>query len=217
MLAPAFRKLLEILLIKAENIPGINFAESVVDSMPIVVASGKRQKSAKVARESCAAGYCASKDMHYYGMKIHSLNFKRPNALPVPETFQITDAATHDLTAMKYVFRELHNRIIYADKAYIDRDLQAELTKNNVQICTPHKKRKGETEWETQFFHAGNTLWSSAVSSMRQPIESFFNWLDDRLGIQHASKVRSDIGLWVFIFVRLSAAILLLSDYAAAF
>jgi len=46
---------------------------------------------------------------------------------------------------------------------------------------------------------------------MRQPIESLFSWINEKTGIQRASKVRSYQGLLVHAFGRLAAAILLLA------
>jgi hypothetical protein len=46
---------------------------------------------------------------------------------------------------------------------------------------------------------------------VRQPIESLFNWIDEKTGIQEASKVRSVEGLMVHAFGRLAAAMLLLA------
>ena len=45
---------------------------------------------------------------------------------------------------------------------------------------------------------------------MRQPIESLFNWIEEKTGIQCASKVRSYQGLLVHVFGRLAAAMYLL-------
>ncbi len=59
----------------------------------------------------------------------------------------------------------------------------------------------------THFLHAQRKLLSSAVSSVRQVIETFFSWLDERFDLQHASKVRSSAGFYVFVLSRLSAAI----------
>jgi len=55
---------------------------------------------------------------------------------------------------------------------------------------------------------AANKLYSSAVSKVRQPIESFFNWLIEKTNIQNASKVRSTNGLWFHCFGKLLVACL---------
>jgi hypothetical protein len=48
---------------------------------------------------------------------------------------------------------------------------------------------------------------STAVSRLRQPIESLVNWLEEKTGIERASKVRSYNGLMVHVFGRLAAAL----------
>jgi len=52
---------------------------------------------------------------------------------------------------------------------------------------------------------------STSVSRVRQPIESLFNWIQEKTHIQVASKVRSSKGLIVHIFGRLAAALFLLA------
>ena len=44
------------------------------------------------------------------------------------------------------------------------------------------------------------------VSKIRQPIESLFNWPNEKTGIQKASKVRSANDLMAHIFGRLAAS-----------
>jgi hypothetical protein len=44
---------------------------------------------------------------------------------------------------------------------------------------------------------------------MRHPIESLFNWINEKTGTQQASKVRSYQWLLVHAFSRLAAAMLL--------
>lgn len=46
---------------------------------------------------------------------------------------------------------------------------------------------------------------------MRQPIESLFSWIDEKTGIQQASKGRSCQGLLVHVFGRLAGAMLILA------
>ncbi|PSQ75421.1 MAG: hypothetical protein BRD33_04190 [Bacteroidetes bacterium QH_6_63_17] len=58
---------------------------------------------------------------------------------------------------------------------------------------------------------AADKLFSEAVSRIRQPIESLFNWTGEKTGIQRASKVRWYQGLLVHAFGRLAAAMLLLA------
>jgi hypothetical protein len=59
---------------------------------------------------------------------------------------------------------------------------------------------------------SADKLLSNAISSIRQPIESFFNWLEQKTSIQMASKVRSLAGLMVHVFGRIAAALYCLAN-----
>lgn len=59
-----------------------------------------------------------------------------------------------------------------------------------MEILTPVKWIKGESEQEKHHKQAYNDLFSNVVSKVRQPIESFFNWLNEKTNIQRAIKVR---------------------------
>ena len=53
---------------------------------------------------------------------------------------------------------------------------------------------------------AADDLFSTAVSRIRQPVESMFNWLIEKADIQKASKVRSTKSLLIHAFGRLAVA-----------
>ena len=71
---------------------------------------------------------------------------------------------------------------------------------------TPVKAVKGECQEIENRDKASNDLYSAAVSQVRQPIESFFNWLIQKTDIQRASKVRSTKGLLVHLFGKIASA-----------
>lgn len=73
-------------------------------------------------------------------------------------------------------------------------------------MLTPIKDIKVQTELERQRNQVFNDLFSTAVSKIRQPIESLFNWLIEKTKIQTVSKVRSTKGLLTFVFGRIAAA-----------
>ncbi len=79
----------------------------------------------------------------------------------------------------------------------------------NSEILTPVKAIKGQSQETRQRDKAANDLFSKAVSSVRQPIESLFNWLIENTDIQRASKVRSTNGLLVHVFGRIAAAFII--------
>jgi hypothetical protein len=172
----------------------------LIDSFPLVMAKAKRSSKAKVANEFANKGYCASKGFWYYGVKVHILGLKREKTLPLPEFVGLTPASEHDLNAFRQISPLLENSEIFADLAYMD-ELEKQLLKERgSQIFTPVKKKKGQKSLE--MFDA---LFSTAVSRVRQPIESLFNWIQEKTNIQTASKVRSYEGLMVHAFGRLAA------------
>lgn len=178
----------------------------LIDSMPIIMAKEKRSSTAKVAPELANKGYCSSKDCYYYGVKIHLLGFSCPGTLPLPDYIGVTPASNHDLTVFQQITPYLQDSQIYADKAYLDSLEREILSQQNVQIYTPVKKKKGQDK-----LYLFEQLWSTSVSRVRQPIESLFNWIQEKTNIQVASKVRSSKGLMVHVFGRLAAALFLLA------
>jgi len=200
-----FPLLVSILLQDAEQ-QGISLNISLIDSMPIITCSGKRR--GVVAPQLTDKGYCSTKKLHYFGAKLHGIAFHRDKQLPMPEYFGLSVASEHDLNAVREILTQLVHRKIYADKAYANKDLHQFLKKEfGIQVFTPVKLIKGQTEQQRQFAFAADKLFSSAVSKIRQPIESLFNWLIEKTQIQRASKVRSANGLIVHVFGKIAAAV----------
>jgi hypothetical protein len=182
---------------------------SLLDSLPIITCSGKR--SGKVAKEITDKGFCSTKNMYYYGLKLHALGYRRPKQLPFPEQFLLTPASENDLNLFRQAWGEIENRTFYGDKIYHDEDYFENAYKNQHAIMlTPVKGIKGQAENIKKRDKAANDLFSTAVSKVRQPIESLFNWLIEKTDIQRASKVRSTKGLMVHVFGRIAAAYIFL-------
>jgi len=174
----------------------------LMDAMPIYMAKAKRSNRAKVAPELADKGYCSSKDEYYYGVKLHVVGFDRDGAIPIPSCIGLSPASTHDLQAFREIEREFSNCDIFGDNAYSDSDLFKTLTARGVCLATPVKRKKGQKALDS-----ADKMYSAAVSSIRQPIESFFNWLQEKTKIQRASKVRSTKGLLTHVFGKVAAGL----------
>ena len=189
--------------------PNDNFsADSLIDSFPVMLARGKNSKSCRTARDLASFGYCASKDIYYYGGRLHNLAIRRFKTLPLPTAVFISQASTHDLTAFKQSAPPVLTQNLFADKAYADHELQLLLGSKGVNLLTPPKKKKGDLP---QFYEP---LWSKFVSRFKQPIESFFKWLNDKTTYQDASRVRSNKGLLLHCYGKFAFACLLLCFYS---
>jgi len=207
-LSEAFRLLTESLL-QTHQPSDCFMHESLLDSLPVITCSGKRV--GKVATELTEKGYCSTKSMFYYGIKLHALAFRRENQLPFPEQLLITAASENDLNVFRNAWSNIDNRTFFGDKIYHDHDFFERLyVTQNAVMLTPVKAIKGQSEWEKQHDRAANDLFSKAVSRVRQPIEGWFNWLIEKTDFQRASKVRSAKGLLVHVFGKLAAAFIYL-------
>lgn len=195
-------------MLLAENQPPqCSATESLVDSLPIVTCSGKRQ--GKVATELTAKGYCSTKDMYYYGLRLHAVGWRRKGTLPWVESLVVSSAAANDLSIFKENWSEVENRVFYGDKIYHNEGWFAEFYRHHhSEMLTPVKAVKAMPMALKQRDKAANDLYSRTVSAVRQPIESWFNWLNEKTAIQIASKVRSTKGLLVHIFGKIAAAFL---------
>jgi hypothetical protein len=184
---------------------GCSTDESISDSLPIITCSAKR--SGKVATELTDKGFCSTKGMYYYGVKLHALAFHNKGHLPFPEQLLVTPASENDLNVFRNAWSNIEDRTFYGDKIYLDKDFFSDFaTSKNSIMLTPVKRIKNQSTWEKQFDRAANDLFSTAVSKVRQPIESLFNWLIEKTDFQRASKVRSTKGLIVHVFGKIAAA-----------
>jgi len=184
---------------------GIDFSQIdyILDSMPVIVAKESRSNTAVTAGEICNKGYCSSKGEYYYGVKLHALVQKQYQALPNLFAAWVTPASEADLPAARQNLDFIGDINIFADKAYSSKKWKAELVCKNVTVVTPAKIIKGQSNLKD-----GEKLINSVISSLRQPIESFFAWLQSKTNIQSASKVRSVNGLLSFIFARIASIFL---------
>lgn len=174
----------------------------VVDSLPIILSKGSRAFKSKTAKNICNKGYCASKDLHYYGVKFHLFADRNEHKLAIPRHLSITKASVHDLTAVRNYLNEFEGHKVLGDKAYSDKALKNELYKKGVELHTPVKLSRSKKSLDE-----AEKLYSEIVSSVRQSIEIFFNWIIEKTNIQKASKVRSENGLMKHIFGRFAAAL----------
>jgi hypothetical protein len=114
--------------------------------------------------------------MYYYGLKLHTLGFRRISQLPFPGQFLLTPASENDLNLFRQAWRGIENRVFYGDKIYHDGDYFENAFKNqNSIMLTPVKGIKRQSENIRLWDKAANDLFPTAVSRVRQPTESLFN------------------------------------------
>lgn len=116
---------------------------SVIDSMPIITCAGKC-KIGKVAPEIATKGYCSTKNMYYFGLKLHTLAFRREGVIPFPEMIILSLAEENDLTVLKReAANYLINRDILADKIYSDLLLGKRTARTRANYADSRQRQKG--------------------------------------------------------------------------
>ncbi len=149
-------------------------------------------------------GYCAAKKTHFHGVRLHSVAQRRSGKLPLPNLIWLREAATHDLQSVREQAIRLPDSTLFGDKAYLDSNLKLLLEEQHTRLSTPIKKPQGKELSALEKSH------NRMVNRLRQPIESLFNWLNEKTHIQTASKVRSTASLMVHCFGKLAFAVFLL-------
>ena len=207
-LAPAFELLVEELLTSLHRqIQSTD--DRLIDSVPVMLARATRANRARVAPELADTGFCATKQMHYRGVKLHVIAARRSRRLPLPERIHLSKASQHDLAAL----RELSPRMpansgLFADKAYYHAATQAEFKERGSFLVASYKRHRHEPQTHVPM------LYNRFVSAIRQPLESLFGWFIQTTDLQDASRVRSSQGLKVHCYGKLAVACLLLALYS---
>jgi hypothetical protein len=113
-------------------------------------------------------------------------------------------ASHHDSKAFIGQQPELPATELFGDLAYPTPEIGSHLKEQQTRLIAPKKKPKGK-ELTTE-----ENYYNRLVRSIRQPIESLFNWIEEKTGIQRASKVRSTDALMLHCWGKLAVAFFLL-------
>jgi hypothetical protein len=96
--------------------------------------------------------------------------------LPHPEQILFTPTSVNDITVYKQAWSTIENRTFFRDKINIEHKLNhLMILKQNSELYTPVKAVKGIPDTTKKRLKAEDDFFSTAVSRIRQPIESIFN------------------------------------------
>ena len=178
--------------------------DHLIDSFPVMLARHGHAYTGKVARELADVGYCAAKKTYFHGLRLHCIAMKRFGCLPSPSQIWLCAASHHDLTAAKEQHLELPGTPLIADLAYTEAEFELSLNRQNSHLLVGRKKPKG------QELTAFDKYFNRLISKFRQPVESLFNWINEKTDLQTASKVRSTEALMLHCWGKLAVAFFLL-------
>jgi Transposase DDE domain len=178
--------------------------DHLVDSLPVMLARHSHSYRARVGRDVADIGYCAAKKTRFHGVRLHCIAQRRTGRLPLPTQVWLCAASHHDSKAFINRQPEIASTELFGDLAYPTQEIISHLKEQQTRLVAPIKKPKGKE------LTTGESYYNRLVRSIRQPIESLFNWIEDKTGIQRASKVRSTDALMIHCWGKLAVAFFLL-------
>jgi hypothetical protein len=178
--------------------------DHLVDSLPVMLARHGHSYGARVARELADIGYCAAKKTRFHGLRLHCIAQRRAGRLPLPAQVWLCAASRHDSKAFIGQQPSIASTELFGDLAYPTPQIISHLKEQGARLIAPIKKPKG-TE-----LSSAESYYNRLVRRIRQPIESLFNWIEEKTGIQRASKVRSTDALLLHCWGKLAVAFFLL-------
>jgi len=178
--------------------------DHLVDSLPVMLARHGHSYRARVGCEIADIGFCAAKKTRFHGVRLHCIAQRRVGRLPLPGQVWLCAASHHDSKAFIQQQPELLPTELFGDLAYPTPEIISHLREQQARLVAPQKKPKGQELTDDQKYY--NRL----VRRIRQPVESLFNWVEEKTGIQRASKVRSTDALIIHCWGKLAVAFLLL-------
>jgi hypothetical protein len=181
--------------------------DHLVDSLPVMLAQHGYSYGARVGREVADVGYCAAKKTRFHGVRLHLIAQRRTGRLPLPAQVWLCAASHHDSKAFIEQQPEIANTELFADLAYPTPQIISHLQAQQTRLIAPRKKPKRKELTNDERYY--NRL----VRRIRQPVESLFNWIQEKTQIQRASKVRSTDALMIHCWGKLAVAFFLLVFY----
>jgi|SRR5215213_899229 len=200
-LEPSFQTFGAVLSSTLDATPEI---DHLVDSLPVMLAQHGHSYRALVGREVADVGYCAAKKMRFHGVRLHCIAQRRTGRLPMPNQVWLCAASHHDSKAFIEQQPEIMTTELFADLAYPTPGIINHLKEQQTRLISPQKKPKGQELTNDEKYY--NRL----MRRIRQPIESLFNWIQEKTQIQRASKVRSTDALMIHCWGKLAVAFFLL-------
>ena len=179
--------------------------DHLVDSFPVMLARHGHSYRARVGREFADIGFCAAKKTRFHGVRLHCIAQRRGGRLPLPSQVWLCAASHHDSQAFIRQQPVVPPTELFGDLAYPTPEIMQHLAEEQTRLIAPRKKPKGKELTEAENYY--NRL----VRSIRQPVESLFNWIEEKTGIQRASKVRSTDALMIHCWGKLAVAFFLLA------
>ncbi|MFC6253345.1 IS982 family transposase [Secundilactobacillus hailunensis] len=152
----------------------------IIDSAPITLVSARRSNQAKVLRAIACKGYNATKQLYYYGFKLHAVMDNAGYFV----SWELTPANIDDRKSVEELLREAPAHQVLADGGYLSRTLQKRLKSQEINFWFPLRKNMRKS----------GQVNSAFLKNQRRHIETGFNNLNIVGHFEHP-RTRTLIGL----------------------
>lgn len=170
-----------------------NQREYLLDTKPIPVVGYKRSKRHSDFAETADYGYCASRNMKYFGYKLVMISTKDG----VPAAYELVAANTDERQAADTVLCNIWGSDIFADKGFIGEEWQAShADAQGNQIWTP-KRANQKIQNPVEF-----DRW---LNALRERIEGAFNELQNTgRNLEHLLR-KTVVGLTTHVIAKVAS------------
>jgi hypothetical protein len=168
----------------------------LIDTKPIPVVGYKRSKKRSAFAGSATFGYCASRNLHYFGYKLVMITTL--DGLPI--VYDLVPANTDERTAAEAVLDYVSYVEILGDKGFLGAEWQAQmLQQTHNTITTPH--RINQLVQHPDGFE-------KLLNSMRERIEGVFHELQNTGRNIERLLAKTLVGLTTRVIVKVTAHLL---------
>jgi hypothetical protein len=175
---------------------GFDERQLLLDTKPVPVVGQTRSKRRSDFAGRAAYGYCAARQLHYFGYKLVSL--VTLDGLPV--VYDLVPANLDERDAAEAVLFRVKDGDIFADKGFIGHDWQLEMRCHSTnRVWTT--KRVNQTQQNPASFDA-------LLKRLRERIESTFNQLQNTGRFLERLFAKTPHGLYACLIAKVSALVL---------
>lgn len=168
----------------------------LLDTKPIPVVGYKRSKRRSAFRGTAAYGYCASRQLDYFGYKLVMVTTL--DGLPV--VYDLVPANTDERLAAEAVIDRIQNAVLVGDKGFLGVEWQAQmLEQTGNTILTP--KRKNQKIQHPAGFER-------LLNSVRERIEGVFHELTNTGRHLERLLAKTVVGLATRVIAKVTAHLL---------
>lgn len=167
----------------------------LLDTKPVPVMGIKRSKRHSDFRTKADYGYCAARQLHYFGYKLVLLTTL--DGLPV--LYDLLPASTDERVAAETVLDRVANTAIWADKGFIGDGWQAEITSATGNRVWTQKRVNQKQQNPPEF--------DRVLNAVRERIEGVFHTLQNTGRNLERLLAKQERGLHVRVAAKIAALV----------